>query len=97
MQLIDRVSGNEFVAQRHNIKYQPPRSISEFRALSRELLLNGDRVAFYFGETKGTRVSFKLGGVWYKITCSNPGDQPENLYDVLRDLGREFEFVTDGE
>jgi hypothetical protein len=94
MNLFETFSEAEFVALMHTAQYQPPVSIRDYRALSREILLNGKRTAFYFGTgNNDTRVNFEFGGFWWHITeCDQ--HPPVNLYPLLWDLGNHMNFVT---
>jgi hypothetical protein len=95
MEVKETISDQVFTARIHGIRSQPPASIATFTALSRDLLLNGQRTAFYFGEeANGTRVSFRFSGIWYHITFTD--NQPANLFDDLKDLSKTFRFVTRG-
>lgn len=103
MILIDRlretIDGNPFpyTALPHGVESQPPASIRNYSAISRDVRLNGCRTPFYFGDSNHqTRINFYFAGIWYRIT---EGEQPivdgqqANLYPLLIDLSNEFDFV----
>ena len=90
-----------YYAEKHTDDYQPPMGIRQFKALGRDVLLNGIRTTFFFGTGKNdTRVNFLFAGVWYHITMGDQtvdklGNRP-NLFPLLKDLKNEFNFVTLG-
>jgi hypothetical protein len=92
--LTETFSKTVYVAREHDKEYRPPESIAKYRALSRDVPLNGERTPFYFGEDRnGTRVNFKFQGTWWHITLADQ-PTPENLYPLLRDLQKDFNFDT---
>lgn len=89
----------EYTAMPHGIPSQPPASIRDYTAKSRDVLLNGMRTPFYFGTVAhGTRVNFQLGGIWYHITATEPPNHNlPNLFNELEHLDHAFSFATLGE
>lgn len=99
--IIDPNNPVTYRALQHGTDYQPPVSIRKFKALGRDVLLNGIRTQFYFGQNNhATRVNFCFGGIWYHI---RQGDQDVdvngqnlNLFPLLQNLHQDFKFVTYG-
>jgi len=101
MEIIDRLSDTTYIALIHDVDYQPPDSIRDFCALSREVLLNGKRTPFYFGTgPNDTRVNFHFADVWWHITRGDQNldenGEHRNLFPLLFDIDNEFDFITVG-
>lgn len=90
----DNVSGTVWVASEHDVKYRPPRGITDSRSV--EGSIGDEKERFYLGSPpalnvngiwrNGSRVSFEYWNSWWHITrCDQrlrDGVRP-NMYEIV--------------